>query len=65
MSTEWQGFGLQKAVETNLKNNGMMMLATVVGVPIAFNIGKKLLNKPIILPANRMLKAAGIKEVKL
>ena len=65
MSTQWQGYGLQKAVETNLKNNGAMMLATVVGVPIAFRFGKKLLNKPLILPANRMLKAAGIKEVKV
>ena len=65
MSEEWQGYGLRKAVETNLKNNGMAMLGTVIGVPIAFNVAKKLLNKPIILPANRMLKKAGIKEVKL
>ena len=65
MSTEWQGYGLRKAVEKNLRYNGMAMLGTVIGVPIAFNVAKKLLNKPIILPANRMLKKAGIKEVKL
>ena len=65
MSSQWQGFGLQKAFETNLKANGAMMLATVVATPIAFKLGKRLLNKPIILPANRMLKAAGIKEMKI
>jgi hypothetical protein len=65
MSSQWQGFGLQKAFEKNLKDNGMMMLATVIATPIAFKFGKKLLNKPIILPANRMLKAAGIKEMKI
>jgi hypothetical protein len=58
MSSQWQGFGLHKA-------NGAMMLATVVATPIAFKLGKRLLNKPIILPANRMLKAAGIKEMKI
>jgi len=42
-----------------------MMLASVIGVPIAFNIGKKLLRKPIITPANRMLKAAGLTGVKV
>lgn len=65
MSDQWDEYGIRKAFEKNLKKNGVMMLATVVGVPIAFRIGKKLLNKPIILPANRMLKAAGIKEVKV
>ena len=65
MSSQWQGFGIQKAFEKNLKDNGMMMLATVIGTPIVFRFGKKLLNKPIILPANRMLKSAGIKELKI
>ena len=65
MSQQWQGYGLQKAFETNLRKNGVMMLATVIGVPIAFKYGKKLLNKPLILPANRILKSAGVKEVKL
>jgi hypothetical protein len=65
MSQQWQGYGLQKAFETNLRKNGAMMLATVIGVPIAFKFGKRILNKPLILPANRLLKSAGVKEVKL
>lgn len=65
MSSEWQQYGIMQAFEKNLKANGAQMLATVVLTPIAFKFGKKLLNKPIILPANRMLKSAGIKEVKL
>jgi hypothetical protein len=65
MSSQWQEYGIQKAFEKNLKENGAMMLATVIGTPILFRFGKKLLNKPLILPANRMLRSAGIKEVKL
>ena len=65
MSSQWDNLGVTKAFEKNLKQNGMMMLATVIGVPIAFKFGKKLLNKPIILPANRLLKSAGIKELKI
>ena len=65
MSSEWQQRGLMEAVEKNLRANGMQMLATVILTPIAFKFGKKLLNKPIILPANRMLKSAGVTEVKI
>jgi len=65
MSSQWQEYGIQKAFEKNLKDNGAMMLATVIGTPILFRFGKKLSNKPLILPANRMLRSAGIKEVKL
>ena len=63
--SEWQNKPLMEAFEKNLRANGAQMLATVILTPIAFKMGKKLLNKPIILPANRMLKSAGIKEVKL
>ena len=57
--------GVTKAVKKNLAANGGAMIASLVLVPIAFNVGMKLLRKPIILPANRMLKAAGIREVKV
>jgi len=57
--------GLPQVLKSNLKRNAPMMLASVIGVPIAFNIGKKLLRKPIITPANRMLKAAGLTGVKV
>ncbi len=54
-----------RAVKKNFKENGGKMLATVILTPVAFRIGKQLLNKPIILPANRMLRSAGIKEMKV
>ena len=57
--------GMPQVLKSNFKRNAPMMLASVVGVPIAFNIGKKLLRKPILTPANRMLKAAGLGSVKV
>jgi len=57
--------GLPQVLKSNLKRNAPMMLASVIGVPLAFNIGKNLLRKPIITPANRMLKAAGLTGVKV
>ena len=54
-----------KALKMNLKENGAMMAVTVIGAPILFKFGKKILNKPLILPANRLLRSAGIKEVKV
>ena len=52
--------GLMTAVKYNLSQNGGAMVATVFLAPIAFKFGKKLLAKPIIRPANRMLKMAGV-----
>jgi len=52
--------GLMTAVKYNLSQNGTSMLATVILAPMAFKFGKKLLAKPIIRPANRMLKMAGV-----
>jgi hypothetical protein len=57
--------GMPQVLKSNFKNNGAMMLASVVGIPIAFNVGKKLLRKPVLTPANRMLKAAGLTGVKV
>jgi len=65
MSSQWDNLGIKAAFEKNLKENGWMMVATVIGTPILFKFGKKLLNKPIILPANRLLRSAGISEVKV
>ena len=65
MSSQWQEYGIQKAFEKNLKANGAMMVATVIGTPILFRLGMKFLNKPIILPANRLLRSMNIKEVKV
>jgi hypothetical protein len=57
--------GLPQVLKSNLRANAPMMLASVVGIPIAFKVGTKLLRKPILTPANRMLKAAGMTGVKV
>jgi len=44
----------------NLKTNGGMMLAQIIGIPIAFKYGRKLMRKPITA-ANRLLKPAGVR----
>lgn len=51
---------VQDSIKTNLTNNGPMMVAQLIGIPIAFNVAKSVLKKPIILPANRMLKKINI-----
>lgn len=63
--SQWTG-QLSQVLVSNLKRNAVPLMVTVVGVPMAFKLGKKVLGGPIIRPANRMLKAAGIgKDVKL
>lgn len=62
MSSEWQQMGgIPAAVSRNLKANGGMMVAQLIGIPIAFKFGRKLLGKQIITPVNRMLKPAGVR----
>jgi len=65
MSSTWQERGMENVIKYNLRKNGGMMLASVIGIPIAFKVGTKLLRKPILTPANRMLKAAGLSGVKV
>jgi len=62
--TYWSG-GLPQVLKGNLRANAPMMIASIVGIPLAFKIGTKLLRKPILTPANRMLKAAGLSGVKV
>jgi len=57
--------GLPQVLKSNLKRNAIPMVGAVVGIPLAFNVGKKLLRKPILTPTNRMLKAAGLSGVKV
>jgi hypothetical protein len=58
-------YSLMSAVKFNLKQNGFGALIQMVTIPIAFRIGRRILNKPLILPANRVLKQIGLsKEVK-
>ena len=65
MSTQWQNVGLRGAFEKNMRENGAMALTTVIATPILFKLGKNLLSKPIIAPANRLLKSVGLKGVKV
>ena len=57
--------GIMNALKKNFDEHGGKMLATIIFTPMAFKIGKQLLNKPVILPANRLLKSVGIREVKV
>ena len=53
--------GMAAVLKRNLRVNGGMMLAQVIGIPIAFKYGRKLLGKTLIRPANRLLAPAGVK----
>ncbi len=44
-------------------NNGVKMAAQIILIPAAFKVGKKVLAKPVIRPANRMLKMRAFKGV--
>jgi hypothetical protein len=62
MSNQWQGMGgTTAAIKHNLKQNGGMMIASLIGIPIVFKYGRKILGKSLIRPANRLLAPAGVK----
>ena len=48
------------AIRYNFGQNGAQMLATMLLTPIAFKMGKKVLAKPVIRPARKALKMAGL-----
>jgi hypothetical protein len=55
---------LQNAIKSNLKVNGAMMASQLIGIPIAFRIGAKLLKKPR-RQVNSIMRQIGINEVKV
>ena len=62
-TVRWGGsFGEQ--ITENLKMNAVPLAVGVIGIPIAVRVAMKLIRKPVILPANRMLKSAGL-DVKV
>jgi len=65
MSADWQKRGITQAIKTNMKEYGGNAVATALLAPIAFSVGRKILRKPLINPANRVLRTVGVKEVKL
>jgi len=61
----WQG-GVSQVLSSNLRKNWLGILGGVILIPAAAKVVTKVIRKPIILPANRMLKNTfGIKEMKL
>ena len=56
--------GLHKVVKDNVMNNGLIMAAQLIGIPVAFRMGSKLLKRPR-KQMNQLLKTAGITEVKV
>lgn len=67
-----QGFGgtygagkdFTSVLKDNISNNGAKMVATVILAPMVANVAMKVLRKPVIMPANRLLKTTGL-DVKL
>jgi len=60
------GDTLAGQLKTNIKDNGLNMMLQVVGIPLAFKYGKKILAKPVINPVNRLIRnGLGVKELKV
>ena len=57
--------GLAATLKTNLMSNGPMMAAQVIMIPVGVKMAKKFLAKPLINPANKIIRSVGIKEVKI
>ena len=55
--------GIGAAIQRNLQANGGQAVATMILAPIAFRAAKRVLGKPLINPANRLLKQAGLSTV--
>ena len=58
------GYDLQSVLMKNLKENWLQMAMGVVLIPVFAKTATKLIRKPVILPANRMLKSVGL-DVKV
>lgn len=57
--------GLSGVLKSNIKDNAFSMATAAVVTPIAFKVGKQLLAKPIIRPMNKVIKMAGLKDVRV
>ena len=58
------GYDLQSVLMKNFKENWATMAVGVILIPVAAKTITKLIRKPVILPANRMLKSVGL-DVKV
>ena len=57
--------GFQGALMSNLRRNWGEIAMGVIFIPMVAGVVTKLIRKPVILPANRLLKSVGLKDVKL
>jgi len=57
--------GLVETLTTNFKSNWGSIAVGVIVLPIAANAFMKIVRKPLILPANRMISKYISKEVKV
>ena len=56
---------LSEVLMYNFKANWVQIGMGVLFIPVAANVITKVIRKPVILPANRMLKSFGLKDVKV
>lgn len=54
----------QAVLMHNLKKNWVPLTVSVIAIPAIARVATKMLRKPLVLPANRMLKSTGL-DVKL
>jgi len=59
------GIDFQSALIKNVKNNWGQIAMGVILIPVAANVISKVIRKPIILPANRLLKQVGLNEYRV
>jgi hypothetical protein len=49
----------------NIQGNWLRMAVGMIGTPIVFKVAKKILRKPVITPLNKVVKMAGLNDVKV
>ena len=55
---------LGNALKSNFKTNALPMAMAVIGIPLFAKVATKVLRKPVITPANKLIKMTGL-DVKL
>jgi hypothetical protein len=58
------GYDLQSVLKENFQKNWAQMALGVIFIPVIARTATKLIRKPVILPANRMLKSLNL-DVKI
>jgi len=56
--------GFMGALSKNFKANMLPMAVAVIGIPMIAKVATKVLRKPVLTPANKLLKMTGL-DVKL